>query len=159
MAGKDKSGNEERPDHDAGRPVGHMRGIIEKPLPHRAGEDSYNMLPALIGRDTGPIHDVSIFHSGGGVFAIRKGDWKLVYSLIGDGLFNLKDDISETTDLRDNHPDLVKELTEEHHKWRSRNKPSRVTDDTRRAHIWELRFREDMGSASKNWFKEIGAQK
>ena len=83
------------------------------------------MLPALIGRDTGPIHDVSIFHSGGGVFAIRKGDWKLIHESEEGGydegpesggrgqLYNLRNDPGEKKNLYSEKPDLVRQLTDE----------------------------------------------
>ncbi len=55
---------------------------------------------------------------------VRKGNWKLIrfYHLGKDGkhhyeLYNLKDDISEATDLADKHPQMVKRLDAliEHH--------------------------------------------
>jgi len=81
-------------------------------------------------------------------WAIREGDWKLVYDLNGDGLFNLKEDVSETTDLRERYPLLVEELTRKHREWNDQNQDSRVTDSTRRAHIWELKFQSELGSPS-----------
>jgi len=46
---------------------------------------------------------------------IRKGDWKLIhyYEDGHDELYNLKDDLEETTDVYSDHPDLAKQLNEE----------------------------------------------
>ena len=51
---------------------------------------------------------------------IRRGDWKLFESLeTGEArLYNLAEDIGETTDVAGNHPALVQELLQELHDWR-----------------------------------------
>ena len=51
--------------------------------------------------------------------AIRTGPWKLI-ERYEDGrrhLFDLKQDVGETTDLADKHPEMVKQMTEELHSW------------------------------------------
>ena len=53
--------------------------ILGKPLPKEAGEDSYNMLPALLGEPIKePIREATVHHSVDGSFAVRQGKWKLV---------------------------------------------------------------------------------
>ena len=47
-------------------------------LPSNAGEDSYNILPALFGEATGQIREATVHHSVEGMFAIRQGKWKLI---------------------------------------------------------------------------------
>ncbi len=42
-------------------------------LPNDAGEDSYNLLPALLGTTTRPIRDAIVHHSNGGMFGSGKG--------------------------------------------------------------------------------------
>ncbi len=91
-------------------------------IPESAGEDSFNMLPAILGKNMAPIRDFTIHHSGGGVFALRQGDWKLIEgSREGGyddgpsegepgGLYNLADDPAETTNLWDDKPGKVQEL-------------------------------------------------
>ncbi|MEE9167544.1 MAG: hypothetical protein V3U24_08835 [Candidatus Neomarinimicrobiota bacterium] len=71
-----------------------------------------------------PIRDYIIHHSGGGVFAIRQGDWKLIEGSkeagYDDGptpgapgqLNNLAEDPGEKNDLWDQRPDIVARLTE-----------------------------------------------
>lgn len=93
------------------------------------GEDSYSILPVLLGEtDKVPGQDAVIHHSSKGVFAIRSGDWKLIEGLGSGGfsepvyiepkpgealgqLFNLKEDPSETVDLYQQEPEIVKKLT------------------------------------------------
>ena len=53
--------------------------LTEVPLPEDAAEDSYNMLPTLLGTAAEtPIREGTIFHSSEGMFAIRQGPWKLI---------------------------------------------------------------------------------
>ncbi len=98
--------------------------IIGKKLPETAGEDSYNVLPALTGDTDGKtIHNVTIHHSGAGVFAIRKGDWKLIWESEEGGyddgpqpgspgqLYNLKEDPGEQHNLFNQRHDIVSELS------------------------------------------------
>lgn len=103
-----------------------VAAIIDTPLPQGVAEDSYNILPALLGKCAGkPIHDVTIHHSGSGVFAIRIGDWKLIWESQEGGydtgpqpgspgqLYNLKDDPFEQNNLFERMPEKVEEM---HHK-------------------------------------------
>ncbi len=91
-----------------------------------AAEDSFSLLPILTG--SGKYYrDPVINHSSGGMFAIRKNEWKLV---LGNGsggreepkgkpfdghyqLFNLGSDISEETDVSRSHPEIVKKMLAE----------------------------------------------
>ena len=93
------------------------------------GEDSYSILPVLLGEtDNVPGQDAVVHHSSRGLFAIRSGDWKLIEGLGSGGfsepvliepkpgeapgqLFNLKEDPSETVDLYRQEPEIVKKLT------------------------------------------------
>ena len=93
------------------------------------GEDSYSILPVLLGKtDKVPGQDAVVHHSSKGLFAIRYGDWKLIEGRGSGGfsepvfyepkpgeapgqLFNIKDDPSETIDLYQQEPEIVKQLT------------------------------------------------
>jgi len=87
--------------------------ITGAPLDNISGEASFSILPLLMGRDWASPRAPIIHHSGGAMFAIRSGDWKLV---LGNGsggrqlpkgkpfehpysLFNLAKDPSETTNV------------------------------------------------------------
>ncbi len=55
-------------------------------LPEDAGEDSYDILPVLLGnRLDRPIREATVLHGGNGKFAIRRGDWVLIDAPTGDG--------------------------------------------------------------------------
>jgi len=94
-------------------------------LPENAGEDSCNMLPALLDQAyERPIREATVHHSISGMFAIRRGQWKLITGKGSGGwsrapreddppgqLYNLEEDIGETNNLYYDRPELVGELT------------------------------------------------
>jgi len=99
--------------------------VVGAELPRDAGQDSYNMLPALLGEKLDrPIREATVHHSGAGVFAIRQGEWKLILGTKEGGyhaggpkpgspgqLYNLDDDPYEKNDLWDKEPRIVERLT------------------------------------------------
>ncbi len=99
-----------------------LGAIVGHDLPGNAGEDSFNMLPALTAENEAPIRDYTIHHSGMGVFALRQGDWKLVEGSLDpelhDGpeeavepaLFNLANDPGEKDNLWESEKLKVPEL-------------------------------------------------
>lgn len=94
------------------------------------GEDSYNLLPAIVSEtEIDPIREATVHHSIDGQFTIRQGDWKLLLSASSGGwsaptptdtlaldslpliqLYNMKDDPSETTNVEAEHPEIVSRL-------------------------------------------------
>ena len=104
--------------------------IVGDRLPDDAGEDSYNILPALLGTEhEKPIREATVHHALIGMFAIRQGDWKLVLGRGSGGftlpqyfppkvgepegqLFNLATDPAEANDVYTKHPEIVQRLTE-----------------------------------------------
>jgi len=103
--------------------------IVGEKLPaaNKAAEDSYNILPALLGQSSDkPLRPDMIVHSADGVFAIRRGPWKYIEGIPVDNikpgvrkaradefhaqLYHLQDDPAETKDVSAQHPDVVKEL-------------------------------------------------
>lgn len=107
-----------------------LSGIIGKPLPKGAGEDSYDMLPAYLKTDTDKqIRDYTIHHSLDGFFSVRKGKWKMTTQLGSGGfskpkvinpaddvpkgtLYDMEKDINETVNLYSEHAEVVAELTD-----------------------------------------------
>ncbi|MCP5111464.1 MAG: sulfatase-like hydrolase/transferase [bacterium] len=100
--------------------------IASAPTPDTA-TDSHNMLPALLGRDTGPIRENLVLKQDATV--VRQGNWKLITHLGSGGfsdprrvppapggprgqLYNLADDPGETNNLWLDRPDLVRRLGE-----------------------------------------------
>lgn len=60
--------------------------LLGAKVPPNAGEDSFNILPALLGRKPQrPIREATVLHGGNGNFAIRQGDWVLIDAASGDG--------------------------------------------------------------------------
>ncbi len=104
--------------------------ITGNTLNNNAGEDSYNILPVLLGETTiKHIREATVHHSINGSFSIRKGKWKLEFCPGSGGwsfprpkkamelelfpvqLYNLENDIQEAINLAENNPEMVKELT------------------------------------------------
>ena len=85
-------------------------------LPEDRVYDGVNLLPYLDGRQTGSPHQ-ELFWRREPLLTVRKGDWLLWESKDPAGvygnyklLFNLKDDLNETTNQAARTPDKVKEL-------------------------------------------------
>jgi len=104
--------------------------IVGAKLPDNAGEDSYNILPALLGEELDkPIREAVVHHSSRGYFAIRQGKWKLILCQGSGGnrykegpnaikpddppgqLYNMAEDYRERRNLYLEHPDIVARLT------------------------------------------------
>ncbi len=98
--------------------------ILQAKLPAEAGPDSFSILPLLRGEktDTASPHG-TVHHSSTGMFAIRKGPWKLILGRGSGGwtkgglddergqLYNLSDDPSESKNLYARQPTITTELT------------------------------------------------
>ena len=106
-----------------------VAAILGTGLPNDAGEDSYDILPALLGRKLEkPIREALIHHSVLGVFSIRQDRWKLIIGTETSGgwppprgegpkpgapgqLYDLAADPAETRNLWRDSPDVVARLT------------------------------------------------
>ncbi len=101
-----------------------VAAIIGEEFPSDAAEDSFNMLAALEGSETSaPMRPAIVHHSGGGAFGLRDGRWKIVFgrgqervqTTEGTGyLFDLQADPRETTDVWDEHPEVIERDREAH---------------------------------------------
>ena len=99
-----------------------MAGMELQPKLHVDGK---SLVPLLKG-ETEKVHDTAYFHyphrsnqRGRPSSAIRKGDYKLIVFFDDDRreLYNLKQDIGETTDLAEEKPELTQDLYQELRKW------------------------------------------
>lgn len=105
--------------------VAQIQGI---PLTDKMGEDSVSILNILTGKQRGAVREAVVHHSSTGVFAIRQGDWKLVFGRGSGGftepakivpkpgeatveLYNLLNDPHEDHNVYDANPKIVARLT------------------------------------------------
>jgi arylsulfatase A-like enzyme len=86
--------------------------IVDAKLPDNAAEDSFSILPDLLGTAKGPVREATIHQSMAGDLAIRQGPWKLIFMSKGGGkeLYNLNSDLSETRDVAAEQPEVVQRL-------------------------------------------------
>jgi len=103
--------------------------IVAYDLKDNEAEDSYNLLPVLLHPNFNlDIREATVHHSINGSFAIRKGDWKLIFAAGSGGwsfptpgkaeeglpaiqLYNLRKDPAEKINCYNQFPLIVKELT------------------------------------------------
>lgn len=113
-----------------------LAALLNVKMPADAGVDSVNILPALLGeKREAPLREATVHHSGQGKFAIRKGDWVLIFAPTGDDngkrgepdwfrkdrgytpnteageLFNLAKDPTQRDNRYEAEPEKVKELS------------------------------------------------
>jgi arylsulfatase A-like enzyme len=99
-------------------------------LPETEAEDSVSFLPVLRGRPERRVaRKALLLRSGRGMWAVRAGRWKLILGRGSGGfskparlkpqpgkpkgqLYDLQADIGETHNLYDEHPDIVRRLTD-----------------------------------------------
>ncbi len=131
--------------------------ILEVRLPDDAGPDSVSILPALLGRATGPVREAVVHHSINGSFALRQGKWKLELCPDSGGwsapkpgsaearklppiqLYNMAEDISERGNAQKDHPEVVASLTKllEKHVVEGRSTPGRLLSNDVPVRIWK----------------------
>jgi arylsulfatase A-like enzyme len=103
--------------------------IVGVTLSDDAGEDSYSILPAMLGKELeSSIRPSLIHHSGAGVFSIRQGPWKLILETLGSGgwppprggppqpgspgqLYHMANDPAEACNLWDERPQVIERLS------------------------------------------------
>lgn len=96
----------------------------ELPPAEEAAEDSFNILPALLGVEIDPSsRPVRVGHSGFGVFSVRRGPWKWIEGIPAHPkkpeaaaeqyfpqLYNLDEDPGEQRNVIADHPEVAAEL-------------------------------------------------
>lgn len=105
--------------------------LLDIPLAEHAPEDSHSILPALLGANASDASQRAVVHhSGQGLFAIRKGEWKYIEGLGSGGfsppqsvapepgqppaqLYHLGRDPGEVENVYAAYPEKVRELEED----------------------------------------------
>lgn len=101
--------------------------VLNIELPEDAFEDSFSFLPDLLAQERDRPRAPVIHHSASGMFAIRKGKWKLVAGNGSGGrerprgqpfekpyfLADIKADLAETQNLAEDRPEIVNDLASE----------------------------------------------
>ena len=126
--------------------------MLREKLPANAGEDSYDIMPALLGKNLPkPIREATVLHSSKGALAIRQGDWVLIDAASGDGnhepewfkkehgyqpnkfdgeLYNLRDDRSQSKNLYGEKPQIAERLKKLLEKYKIEGRSAPVTRPT-----------------------------
>lgn len=108
-----------------------LAAVVGAKLPANAAEDSHDLLPLFKG-DKAPVRENHVHNTFANSYAIRHGDWVLVYAKTGYGekidpkwdtrhgypaedsqpaeLYNIKEDIGQKNNLAAAHPEKVEEL-------------------------------------------------
>lgn len=98
-----------------------IAAVIGAELPQDAAEDSYNLLPALLGKKlNGPIREAIVHHSIDGTFAIRQGRWKLALGLGSHGFSQPKEIKPQPGGAAGQLYDLSRDPAEQHNLWQQR---------------------------------------
>jgi arylsulfatase A-like enzyme len=126
--------------------------LVGQKLPADAGEDSFSFLSVLKGDSVRnrerPVREAVVHHSAAGMFAIRKGNWKLILGRGSGGfslprkikpkpgeprgqLYDLSKDPSEKKNVYLEHPQVVKSLTVllDGYKKKGRSRPQAANDE------------------------------
>jgi arylsulfatase A-like enzyme len=121
--------------------------------------DGVDLLPFLSGERTEAPHE-NLYWRFGEQWAIRRGDWKLVVAqgLTTPALYNLAQDIGETTDLAATEAAKVTELQQAYDDWNAQLIPPRWKRQT--AGAATQRFRQlDADGDGKLSAQELGRQR
>ena len=115
--------------------------------------DGVDLMPFLTGDQTGDPHEV-LFWRQRNVWAVRRGDWKLVRATKEDtmALFDLATDVGETTDVLSQQPEVVAALLRDLTVWESTlNKPRWGAFGANNRNLFDrFVFRADQAHSS-NW--------
>jgi arylsulfatase A len=118
--------------------------LLHAKPPADAAEDSYNILPVLLGEAHKlPLREATVLHSGHGNFGIRQGEWVLIDAPSGDDngahgeppwfkkergyqsealkgeLYNLRNDRAQVRNLYAEQPEIVQRLKQLLEKYKS----------------------------------------
>ena len=82
--------------------------------------DGVDLIPILQNDDNPPPHE-ALFWRNGANWAVREGDWKLIYAAERHWLYDLSSDVGEKYNVSDAHPDIIERLTIHYKEWNKGN--------------------------------------
>jgi arylsulfatase A-like enzyme len=85
--------------------------------------DGRNLLPAVTGQSSSPLHPELFWDGDEGKTAVRSGRWKLVVNSAKKELYDLEKDPGEQNDLASRMPEVAARLGETFTRWRSEMAP------------------------------------
>ena len=93
-------------------------------LPDDRVYDGRNILGVLQGQTGKPLHEALFWYDGTNQWAVRVGKWKLLSCNGSLELYDLKSDISERNNLKEQKPQIVERLQQTFDAWKSQLAPS-----------------------------------
>jgi len=115
--------------------------------PVRVGLHGKDIRPYMTQQSNEAPHDVLYWHTARGFRpegVIREGDFKLIITANGKAeLYNLKEDLSETTDLAASQPERVQSMLARWNEWNKGNKP----------YLWGIPKKNAYQYADYEWLK------
>lgn len=102
---------------DVGATACSLAGLPDDPM-----LDGVNLLPYLTGENADAPHE-SLYWRWLGQSAVRKGNWKYVRCDDREYLFDMNDDVEETKNQLDSHPDVAASLHEDLKAWADTQSP------------------------------------
>ena len=82
--------------------------------------DGVDLIPILQNDDNPPPHE-ALFWRNGANWAVREGDWKLIYAAERHWLYDLSSDVGEKYNVSHAHPDIIERLTIHYKEWNKGN--------------------------------------
>lgn len=92
--------------------------------------EAKTILPLMQGKTNQTPHP-AMFWKRAGKMAVRMGDWKLTNAGGPTELFNLKEDIRESHNIIEKHPDIAKKMMQLWQQWDKDNEPAYFGHDKR----------------------------
>jgi len=93
-------------------------------LPDDRVYDGRDMLPVILGQAKKPLHEALFWYDGTNQWAVRVGKWKLLSRSGRLELYDLKSDISEKDNLKEQNPEVVERLQQTFDVWKRQLAPS-----------------------------------
>jgi len=92
--------------------------VLDIELPDDRVYDGRSLWPVIEGKQKSPLHEYLFWDGNDDRLAVRNGKWKLVKMRGAYELYDLSNDLGETTNLADKHPEITSRLIDRYVSWR-----------------------------------------